>query len=103
MKSPLIPHITEKSYALASSELPSELSYTFLMNGHFNKSEVAKMVTQVYSVTVIDVRTVTLPRKYRLVKGIKGKTAVRRKAIVRLKSGQKIDGFIQDSPQAPNE
>lgn len=103
MKLPLVPHITEKSYALASSEAATEHAYTFLMNGHFDKKEVAKMITTTYAVTVIDVRTITLPRKYRVFKGIKGQTAIRRKAIVRLKAGQKIEGFIQDSPQATNE
>ena len=102
MKLPLVPHITEKSYGAAGSEVAADVAYTFMMNGRHTKTEVAKLIAKQYSVTVVDVRTVTLPRKLKTVRGVKGQTSIRRKAIVRLAAGQKIEGFIQDSPKADN-
>ena len=88
MKSPLTPHITEKSYRGVDTSL-----YTFKLNVRLSKEQGKKLIEKEFKVSVIDVRTVTLPGKVRRFKGVKGMTSPTRKAIVQLKKGDKIAAF----------
>lgn len=86
----LRPVITEKSLSLASRGW-----YTFVVAAASSKPEVAQAVGGVYGVTVVDVRTLIMHGKER--RAGKRMKRVRRsdwkKALVRLKAGQKIDAF----------
>ena len=98
MKSPIIPHITEKSYRDVDSSV-----YTFKLNVRLSKEQIKKMVEKEFKVTVTDVRTITLPGKTRRFKGIKGSTSPIRKAIVQLKKGDKIAAFdIEETKEEKN-
>lgn len=70
------PIITEKSLALAAKGW-----YTFAVDAKSNKPQIAKAINDQYKVSVIDARSMVMHKN-----GWK-------KAIVRLKAGQKIDAF----------
>lgn len=84
------PMITEKSLKLADSQ-----RYTFAVAREANKSQIAQAVTQLFGVEVIEVKTFRSAGKQRRfgkqrqVKRLPGT----KKAIVRVKSDQKIDLF----------
>lgn len=84
------PLISEKSLGLASRGW-----YTFAVNKHARKEEIAKRIERMYSVNVLTVRTVAMHGKMRRT----GKKMVRKrkedwkKAMVLLKAGQHIDAF----------
>ena len=84
------PIITEKSMGLASKG-----SYTFQVNRNANKNQLAEAVSQQFGVTVIKVRTVKLKGKVKRFGSKRKLTKLSdiKKAIVSLKSGQKIDLF----------
>ena len=84
----LKPIKTEKSHALASSG-----RYTFMADLLVNKTDIKRSVEKLFGVTVAKVQTAIMPGKdYRT-----GKRSLRKtrsdwkKAIVTVKSGQKID------------
>lgn len=84
------PVITEKSLSLASRGW-----YSFAVVVASNKPEIAQAIHDVYGVTVLDVRTLIMHGKEHRV-GKKQKRATKsdwKKALVRLKEGQKIDAF----------
>ena len=80
------PWITEKATRLAESG-----KYVFKVAPNATKSEVKKAVKEIYKVDVVSVNITTKPpRQVRF----RGKRAVKKghkKAVVTLKSGQKID------------
>lgn len=84
------PVITEKSLKLASRGW-----YTFAAAVASSKPQIAQAIHDVYGVTVVDVRTLIMHGKER--RAGKRMKRVRRsdwkKALVRLKEGQKIDAF----------
>ncbi|MBI3343004.1 50S ribosomal protein L23 [Candidatus Gottesmanbacteria bacterium] len=84
------PVITEKSLSLASRGW-----YTFAVAVACSKPEIASAIHDVYGVTVVDVRTLIIPGHER--RSGKRMKRVRRsdwkKAIVKLKEGQKIEAF----------
>lgn len=80
------PHITEKATDL------SELNqYTFEVWKNTNKEEIKKAVGSLYGVDVVGVRIINIPGKERRYKGQLGRASGYKKAIVRIKSGQKIE------------
>ncbi len=85
----LRPIVTEKSVAM-QSEINS---YIFEVNYRASKGSVAREIKETYGVDPIDVRTSILPGKKRRLTGTRRftKTSKRKKAIVKLKEGQKID------------
>ena len=93
MKSPIVPHITEKSYAGVKEAGSESSTYVFRVAFEMNKSSVKMMVESEFKVSVIDVRITRLPGKVRKFKGVVGKTSNRKKAIVRLKAGDRIAAF----------
>jgi large subunit ribosomal protein L23 len=82
------PHITEKTTELAGNN-----QYTFLIYSRTNKNEIKKAVEDLYSVEVTGVNIVRIPPKRRRLGRTPGWKKGYKKAIVRIKEGQKIDIF----------
>lgn len=77
---------TEKSTTM----LP-ENKYLFWVDKKANKIEIKKAVEHIYNVTVMKVNTQMARGKKRRVRYVEGKTPDRKKAIVQLKDGDKIE------------
>lgn len=88
----LKPVISEKSYALANASN----KYIFFVDTGINKIEIKNAVEKKYKVTVLDVNTVVKPgKRFRDWKTNKSfRKSDKRKAIVTLKKGDKIDEFL---------
>lgn len=84
------PIITEKSMQEAAKG-----KFTFEVNVDSNKAEIAKAVAAAFKVNPTAVQTVTIPSRTKRVgkKRLLTNTSLRKKAIVTLKQGQKIDLF----------
>lgn len=79
-------HITEKASRLADMN-----QYVFQIAAGINKSEVRKAVESYYNVDVVGVNIAKVPgKRHRRAKGISTETDIR-KAIVKIKTGQKIE------------
>jgi len=79
-------HVTEKASRLAEGN-----QYVFQITPGANKTEVAKAVESYYNVDVIKVNIAKVPgKRHRRAKGISKDTDTR-KAIVKIKAGQKIE------------
>ncbi len=88
-KNPLIikqPWITEKSHALSQTG-----RYVFLVDKSANKPEVKKAIKAIYKVDPINVNIVNIKGKTKRVGSKFGQKSGYKKAIVKLKAGQKID------------
>ena len=81
-----IPHITEKA-----TDLTKENKYTFKVFPRANKAEVKRAVESVYDVDVISVRIINIPPKKRRLGKNLGQRKGYKKAIVKIKEGQKIE------------
>ena len=80
------PILTEKATNLTAGN-----TYTFLVEGGANKSEIAKAIAQIYKVKVDSVRIVNVkPKKRRLGRSTGVKPGFK-KALVTLVAGEKID------------
>ncbi|MBI2022511.1 50S ribosomal protein L23 [Candidatus Daviesbacteria bacterium] len=86
----LRPLINEKSMALTKIGF-----YTFEVDSNATKTEVEKLIQDKFKVDVESVKTLNLPRKRKLQRTRRGYflTSPTRKAIVKLKKGQKIPLF----------
>lgn len=82
------PHITEKSTDLARKN-----QYTFLIWGKAKKVEVKKAIEDIYNVAVTDVRIINVSPKRRRLGRTLGWRKGYKKAIVKVKEGQKINVF----------
>jgi len=81
------PCITEKAVNMSAQGN----FYVFHVSSEANKVEIKKAVEEKYKVNVLEVRTVSIPRK-RLVRGkTEGFKSGYKKAIVKVKTGQKIE------------
>ena len=80
------PHVTEKATDLAGKN-----KYVFKVGMGANKIEIKKAIQNVYGVDVLDVRTIKIPRKLRRLGRQKGWRDGYKKAIVKIKEGQKIE------------
>jgi len=80
------PHITEKSTYLAGKN-----QYIFKVWPKTNKIEVKKAIEDVFGVDVLGVKIINVPKKKRRLGRIEGFRKGYKKAIVRLKKGQKIE------------
>lgn len=80
------PHITEK--ATMSSEASV---YVFEIATKATKHTVAKAITELYKVTPVKIRTVSIPAKNTFVRGKRGTSAGYKKAYVYLKKGETIE------------
>jgi large subunit ribosomal protein L23 len=80
------PLVTEKATMLETMG-----QYLFEVREDATKPEVKKAVEKLYSVHVKTVNMIQLPSKPRRYRGLKHTTAGRKKAIVTLKEGEKIN------------
>ncbi len=80
------PHVTEKATDLAQSN-----QYTFNVWPESNKIQIKKAIQDLYGVDVVAVRIINIPSKERRVGRITGIKKGYKKAIVRIKEGQKIE------------
>lgn len=80
------PIITEKA-----SQAMSLNKYTFKVNTKANKVEVKKSIEELFNVKVDKVNLVNISGKKRRFGRIEGRTRNRKKAIITLKEGEKID------------
>jgi large subunit ribosomal protein L23 len=83
------PYITEK--ALRMSE---DNKYVFKVFKKANKIEIRKAVEGLYGVKVEDVKILKMPRKRRRIGKVSGYRKGFKKAIVKVKEGQKIEELI---------
>ena len=87
------PVITEKTLKMASEQGV----YTFFVNPRATKGQVLVAVQEAFHVDVTDVHTSVLPpakkKTARGKKSVQKSTQKRKKALVTLKKGQKIDLF----------
>ncbi|ABZ83957.1 50S ribosomal protein l23 [Heliomicrobium modesticaldum Ice1] len=82
------PVITERSMDLAQ-----ENKYTFVVEPKANKIEIKHAVEQLFNVKVLDVHTMNVKGKPKRMGKYAGRTADKKKAIVTLKEGDKIEIF----------
>jgi len=83
------PLITEKS-----TQMLAEGNWVaFQVHPQANKTQIRKAVEKVFSVTVTKVNTLVVPGKYRRFGKATGHTKSWKKAMLRLKGGDKIELF----------
>lgn len=82
------PMITEKSTSLLEGN-----KYTFQVDPRSNKSEIKRAVEEIFKVKVLDVHTLRVKGKVKRRKNTIGRTPEKKKAIVTLKPGDKIEIF----------
>jgi large subunit ribosomal protein L23 len=82
------PIISEKSYSMIEQN-----RYTFEVAKSSNKTQIAQAISDIFDVTVTDVNTMNVTGKPRRVRQAKGKTRDWKKAVVKLKAGDKLDIF----------
>ncbi len=80
------PQVTEKATGLVSQN-----QYVFKVWPRTNKVETKKAIEDLYGVDVISVKIIKVPRKRRRLGRISGWRKGYKKAIVRIKEGQKIE------------
>lgn len=83
------PLVTEKAVNLAQQQN----KYTFYVDKRANKIEIKKAVEDLFKVKVLSVNTINVKGKKKRVGRYEGRTPDRKKAIVTLKPGDKIDIF----------
>ena len=82
------PVVSEKS-----TELLAQNKYTFWVDKKANKTEVKKAIEELFKVKVVKVNTINVKGRKKRVRQIVGKTPDRKKAIVTLREGDKIEVF----------
>lgn len=82
------PLVTEKSTSLLQDN-----KYTFEVDPKANKTEIKQAVESLFKVKVEKVNTMHVKGKLKRVRQIQGRTPDRKKAIVTLKQGDKIEIF----------
>lgn len=94
------PLITEKSTYEASGTIPRGKSkgepinrYSFEVDSHARKGEIAKAIEAIYNVRVVKVNTQTRKGQYFRTKFGPGKTSTWKKALVTLHADDRIDLF----------
>lgn len=80
------PHITEKA-----TDLMERNQYVFKVFPRANKIEVKKAIKDNYGVDVVSIKIINIPQKKMKLGKIQGIKAGYKKAIVRIKEGQKIE------------
>ncbi|MCD6595903.1 50S ribosomal protein L23 [bacterium] len=85
----IAPIITEK----ATSMRETENKYLFYVHPKANKKNIKRSIEELFKVDVINIRTQNLLGQPRIRGQHTGRTALRKKAIVRIKEGQKIPFF----------
>lgn len=80
------PHISEKSTLLSEKD-----QYVFQVLPGYNKNEIKKSVEGIYGVNVLSVNIIKIPPKKRRLGRTEGFKKSYRKAVVKIKEGQKIE------------
>ncbi len=80
------PQVTEKATFLAGKN-----QYLFKVFPKANKTEIKRAIEDLYGVKVISVKIIKMPRKRRRLGRIRGWRKGYKKAIVKIKAGQKIE------------
>lgn len=80
------PHISEKA-----TDLVQKNQYVFNIWEDANKPEIKKAIREIYGVDVLSVRIINVPRKKRRLGRVSGFKKGYKKAIIRIKGGQKIE------------
>ena len=80
------PHISEKASYLAEKD-----QYTFEISPNYNKKEIKDAVEGIYGVDVLSVNIIRIPAKKRRLGRTEGFRKAYKKAVVRIKEGQKIE------------
>lgn len=86
----LAPVVSEKSYGLLDNN-----AYTFIVHPGANKTEIRQAVEQIWDVNVLSVNTINRKGKKKRFRFTEGKRANTKRAIVKLREGDKIDLFEQ--------
>lgn len=82
------PVVSEKSVGMVG-----ENKYTFYVDVNSNKIEIKKAIEKMFKVKVDNVHTLTVKPKEKRMGRYVGKTTTKKKAIVTLEPGNKIEGF----------
>ncbi len=80
------PHVSEKASYLAEKD-----QYTFNVSPDYNKNEIKNAVEGIYNVDVLSVNIIKIPAKKRRLGRIEGFRKGYKKAVVKIKEGQKIE------------
>jgi len=80
------PQVTEKATLLSQQN-----QYVFKVYSRANKSEIKKAIKDVYGVNVVWVRIIKIPKKRRVLGRISGFRKGYKKAIIKIKEGEKIE------------
>ena len=80
------PHITEKATDLAGKN-----QYVFRVWPRTNKTELKKAIEDLYGVDVVSVKIIKVPGKRRRLGRVSGWRKGYKKAIIKIKEGQKIE------------
>jgi large subunit ribosomal protein L23 len=80
------PHISEKASYLAEKD-----QYIFEVSPNYSKNEIKKAVEGIYGVDVLSVNTIKIPAKKRRLGRTEGFRKAYKKAVVKIKEGQKIE------------
>ncbi|MFA6190216.1 MAG: 50S ribosomal protein L23 [Candidatus Staskawiczbacteria bacterium] len=80
------PHISEKATGLSEKD-----QYTFEVAPNYNKHEIKDAVEGIYGVDVLSVNIIKIPAKKRRLGRTEGFRKSFKKAIVKIKEGQKIE------------
>lgn len=80
------PHISEKATYLAEKD-----QYVFQVSPRHNKNQIRKAIEGIYKVNVLSVNIVKIPAKKRRLGRTEGFKKAYKKAIVKIKNGQKIE------------
>ncbi len=83
------PLVSEKSTGL----IQDHNQYTFEVAAGANKTEIKRAVEEIFKVKVLAVNTVRVPGKVKRQGRFVGTTPATRKAVVRLKPGDRIEVF----------
>jgi large subunit ribosomal protein L23 len=88
MNSSLIkkPHITEKNTLISQNN-----EYTFIVDKNANKSEIKKEIERLYKVKVLRVNILNNKGKFKRFGNVFSKKGSYKKAIIKIKEGQKIE------------
>ena len=79
-------HVTEKATGLVGAR-----QYVFKVWENTNKMEIKKAIEALYEIDVISVKIIKIPRKRRRLGRISGWRKGYKKAIIKIKEGQKIE------------
>jgi large subunit ribosomal protein L23 len=74
-----------------SMDLLQDNKYTFIVDNRANKVEIANAIEKIFNVSVIRVNIIKVRGKIRRMGRHVGKTPERKKAVVTLKAGDKIE------------